>query len=775
MIKEDLLYFPELVKPGDSYAMFTVTQLDLSTTLHDFDQGKYAYTNGDYNEAVAFYTQVIDNLRTNLAAALCHRAAAYEMQNQYELAFEDSKLDNAIDDYACPDAYLIAASAQYLQGDVCRAARIYKHGSAAVASLIPSTSAHPAICDEMLAKHDQIMAAVDKRNGWMTRLLPSEVISNILNQLSIDDRFRLAWTSHFWLNYIINWPYLLRVISKNQKVFGALERTKKLLQSIPDRRNQGKEIELCFAGGNGENIFHALVAEKWSGIETLELERHNMNCFVETNVRLWDLDLRDLTTLKLFSEPENKFNNAIFPSIVSFCPKLKNVIHQFFTDCTVINLDKIPSALPDSSLQLTSLHWNDFVRITDFRNLLNRFTALKVLVITREFLEERAKALMVVNATCPVLESFVYKDKIKKYVEDFCTVYTEPSASPHQGLTKLVLTNEQRDDYEKDINIDEQLLVFLEKHNETLEILEVAQELLEPGVYTSLERLAQIGVPNLRILRLTSINGCSLSSQILSNLIRACPSLQVASITGVGVLDDRVLRALGTAATRQLQQLNIYIRHYVPSADEEENIEEDDDGVIATSEIPAQGAGVVSSMYNQERLRYTTDGIKALFNRNTRIHEFTIGYDSTSSEARNDVLLLDIVKYINSTNVRSLNLRRFPLNEGLLYTVLKGLLNSQVRTLQIGVDCMIQDHHIDVLASMKHLTHLIVYNPSRSITKDTLCKLFNKWHKRRLLVVRVDYEGKESISGCKRDSATIPKDSDDHPHVQYLIQSVKHH
>ncbi|KAI8139996.1 hypothetical protein BJV82DRAFT_624708 [Fennellomyces sp. T-0311] len=185
---------PALI-PGEAYAHFSRTQFDLSSTQLTFEQAKQAYGKAHFEEAVSLYTQVVVSLQTNiLSTVLVHRAAAYEMLQQYDQALQDSK--SATDASSHVDGYLAEASAYYFQHKPGRAVATYKKA-------LTQWPQHTLISK----KHDQIIKETDEHNQWIVRKLPYEILSRILSLASIHDHIQLAKTSRFWYRFMMHdWP-----------------------------------------------------------------------------------------------------------------------------------------------------------------------------------------------------------------------------------------------------------------------------------------------------------------------------------------------------------------------------------------------------------------------------------------------------------------------------------------------------------------------------------------------------------------------------------------
>ena len=196
-----------MVKPGDTHSSLTKTTLSLNATNEAFKLGKRAYAAQKYDDAIKHYTCALEALQADISSIIhVHRAAAYEMQNKYSLAVQDGKAANPDGNSTCSDPYFALANALFLNNQLSDAERVYQRGARAVPQTNPKWTA-------IALKHTQVLTYKENQNQLMVQLLPYEVLSEILLQLSIKERARLGMTCRFWYDYMFRkWPHMWHTV-----------------------------------------------------------------------------------------------------------------------------------------------------------------------------------------------------------------------------------------------------------------------------------------------------------------------------------------------------------------------------------------------------------------------------------------------------------------------------------------------------------------------------------------------------------------------------------
>ncbi|KAI8137131.1 hypothetical protein BJV82DRAFT_363886 [Fennellomyces sp. T-0311] len=195
-------FIPTLA-PGESYSQITKTRLDLTITQSTFDQGKRAFNQEQYDQAIDYYTQALQALHKHVVSIiLLHRAAAYEMDSKFDEAKQDCEYALTHAKATCPDVYFSYGSACYFTDHWDAALAAYREGIANVPRDIPQHTA-------LVQKHDRLAKQVDQRNQKLVRKLPFEVIHNILSRVSMVDRMQFAQTCRFWNRWLMHeYPYM---------------------------------------------------------------------------------------------------------------------------------------------------------------------------------------------------------------------------------------------------------------------------------------------------------------------------------------------------------------------------------------------------------------------------------------------------------------------------------------------------------------------------------------------------------------------------------------
>ncbi|KAI8136679.1 hypothetical protein BJV82DRAFT_638701 [Fennellomyces sp. T-0311] len=108
-----------------------------------------------------------------------------------------------------------------------------------------------------------------------------------------------------------------------------------------------------------------------------------------------------------------------------------------------------------------------------------------------------------------------------------------------------------------------------------------------------------------------------------------------------------------------------------------------------------------------------------------------------------------------------------------LSSCLEYLKHSQVRTLKICLgSCPIGDKEINGFASIRHLTHLIMYDCDYDFKEDELYTLFDRWQNPQMLIIHVHRKGRYFLFGYKADKETMRKtrkDQIDDPKRRYSV------
>ena len=243
MTTEAIYKTNSFISHGDAHKTLTQTQFrDCSIAKESFENGKEAYAAHNYTKAIESYTRTIASLTSNLSMVLMHRAAAFEMKRQYDLAFLDGQrainntnTTNITDDSdnasSVRDAYITTSNALIHKNQLKEAALKYQQ----VLEIIPSTSTHHL---ELVQRYRQLTAEIEKRNKWVIQYLPREVVYRIVSFLPLPERGQLALTCRFWYNLVLGQSTdMWRIMDPMDPKFPTqLTSIQRLLRSVvPDR------------------------------------------------------------------------------------------------------------------------------------------------------------------------------------------------------------------------------------------------------------------------------------------------------------------------------------------------------------------------------------------------------------------------------------------------------------------------------------------------------------------------------------------------------------
>ncbi|KAI9276917.1 hypothetical protein BDA99DRAFT_121311 [Phascolomyces articulosus] len=243
-IETNLKNYP-FICHGDAYKTLTQTQFrDCSVIKESFEQGKKAFAAKNYKWAVNSFTQTIESLASNLSMVLMHRAAAFEMQQKYESAFNDgqraiyniansSTLNIYSDTHHATlrDAFITTSNALIHQNLLKEAALQYRQAI----EILPMVSPYFL---ELSLRHRQVTAEIANRNKWLNRYLPREVVFRIVSFLPLEDRGQLAMTCRFWYDLVLSQSSdMWRLMDVTDPKFpGKLASIQKLLRSVVPNR-----------------------------------------------------------------------------------------------------------------------------------------------------------------------------------------------------------------------------------------------------------------------------------------------------------------------------------------------------------------------------------------------------------------------------------------------------------------------------------------------------------------------------------------------------------
>ncbi|KAI9276871.1 hypothetical protein BDA99DRAFT_567774 [Phascolomyces articulosus] len=749
MERSTFLKLPSLVQSGDAYSSLTVTNLDLKATQIAFEQGKQAYATQNYSNAVNLFSEAIASLQADLAVILLHRAAAHEMQENYNQAVDDGHCAESFGGKVTlwPDPYVTQGNALLLQCKLNQAATIFKKGAHQVPSMHPRHT-------QLANQYHQIMHIIDQHNQWLVQLLPYEVLSSILSHLSIKDRGRLALTCRFWFDYILrNWTDMWSCINVT-KDLRTCRGFHSLLRLIPGDKVKHVVLHMVQSyprhiddnlGYNSMMVLKTMRERQWNQVEYLDISEFNKKQL--EGVLL--LNKYSLRRLALSSDFLSIYRNGALSDAPKICQKLETITARIPQQYVKIPAGLIPPTIPQSDFHLTALEVSpDDDEPRHFVTLLRESPMLQSLKISsQQRIFSYWEVLQILHRHCPMLEIFHYTPKTEPSLSTYTRISKQQLINTKKKNIKELVLRPGRGDKGNNTKADTQLGLIFQKAHLTLESLDMATTVLDAiGEYNSLETLAQLGAPQMKRLTVTSkLKNADPLVQVLAKLIMACPSLREVDLLGRGLWNQHIFEALATRtqlrrlSTTDRDQLSLKLQFQVPTL----------------SYIPTGGtiAPVLLNTPNLYDFVYDYQ-----FNTNINISD-------PCQQASLAPFTLELTKLVGMSSIRHFELISIRLWDSILLDVLENLRHSQIRHLKIRMDCQIGGKELEAFASMEHLEYLFVHDDSSggSFDKSAMYELFERQQKKkieRLLAVHIQYSESvcDYLTGCKRNDDVIPSD-----------------
>ena len=267
-----------LVGHGEAYSNLTVTGLSNPTAAsNNFEGGKKAYADKRYDKAIQSYTRTINILQRDLETALLHRAIAFEMKKRDKNAIQDTLRANPTNKATIPDPYLTMANTLVLQDKLHEAASHLTNGLA----VVPADQGQS---ESLSHLYQRVMSEIDRRNRWITTILPPEILDNILSLLPIKACLQLSFTCRYWNKYIMREWEGMWVTMDCRELYGTRPLghydafvSEKMLKSIPANR-----IRFVLEGSARDDesisteVIKAAQRHSWNKIEYLGKNRGNL-------------------------------------------------------------------------------------------------------------------------------------------------------------------------------------------------------------------------------------------------------------------------------------------------------------------------------------------------------------------------------------------------------------------------------------------------------------------------------------------------------------------
>ncbi|KAI9493942.1 hypothetical protein BDB00DRAFT_351498 [Zychaea mexicana] len=435
------------------------------------------------------------------------------------------------------------------------------------------------------------------------------------------------------------------------------------------------------------------------------------------------LNRRSLTRLILHCmwDNDNAYVEEYAHKAASRLPNLRFVsqyIHQG-NDNGIPNIyQTLPSNLP-SGLHLTKLDlsWANYTgELENIQQLIRKSQYLISLTLNGSTYPYYATMLETIYEHCPVLREFFYTSSIRKVA---ITEYTPPpsSSTANSGLRKLVIRppiTSKNIYYHRTHAIDEQLKLILRRSHTTLETLDLNFGLFDPtGGYTLLDTLANLGAPNLQCLVIdASLCYPGVRSRQISDMISACPFLQVVDITGNFFWHKRIFDTLANNTT-ELRKLSIRVNDTSPPQQQYQDLEED-------TVIPA--AFLLATVFD-----------KALYLREFSFgHALDHGFEST--------LAVDIASHLyRSRSIRQIDYGKVIIRSSeTLVSILEQFTRAPIHKVRLRVEFELTKEEFEALAAVKTLAHLELKSCQEGLGESTIHSLFEEWQTQRSLFVRIE-------------------------------------
>ncbi|KAI8140002.1 hypothetical protein BJV82DRAFT_672101 [Fennellomyces sp. T-0311] len=377
----------------------------------------------------------------------------------------------------------------------------------------------------------QMLDPVAEGQSHMLQLLPSEVISCILSELSLMDRGQLGMTCRFWNKHVFQiWPHMWQTVDANMDLFKCPDKYTSFFNAI--RGDQVRNI-ITHVEWRDDNFFVLDSSEYESDDEDDCQDTGPLTkCDFEYFERIKAAVKNSLRVLTLNGpDRHSDYNRAVINEAVQELTKLQGTsqLHDF---------------------QLTSFYMPWIPESTTFASICQYLPALTSFTINHQRHDDYANILDAVTKYCPALEVLKY----------------QMSNSSTGGLKELVF---------RPISMcysvagfpdfDTQLTALFQRGHGTLQTLDLVLDVIEGSGYTSFKTLARLGAPRLQTLHLVAWNGSSIGSQALASLLSSSPSLLNIKLIGLSIgYINNILNALATSRSIQRFFMDYY---HTPNCD----------------------------------------------------------------------------------------------------------------------------------------------------------------------------------------------------------------
>ncbi|KAI8136670.1 hypothetical protein BJV82DRAFT_661796 [Fennellomyces sp. T-0311] len=707
----------------------SLQMLNYNPTNESFEEGKRAFMARKYDDAVSHYTRALEALQADLSSVIfTHRAAAYEKQGRYDLAAEDNRV-----------ATLGSNTTYYAPHS---------------AKTTPQTTS-------LTMRHGQPLTPVENRNQHLVHLLPPEVLSHILSDLSTKDCIHLGMTCRFWFDFMFHkWPRMWHTVNpgKDFRSFGLISSTRRYIKAI--RAEQVRDLHLDFSSALNPILHHPgtnprrhrrrrsisedsgdvlldFMDYRWNGVEFLKM-RHGTAAHFNSVLSFVGENLKKLTLTK--SSGKNNFGLDVLEKAARSCPKLQTMTNDFgvvnYKDRQLLNYLKDAAQL--SNFHITSLSMPRLLGEYTSQ-ILRDVPALTSLNIDSHTIVHYGSLMESVHRHCPALEILNFSPKAAQRLS---TTHS-PAAidSIDSGLKTLVIRPLK---IHSDTNVNQYLASMLQRAYKTLQTLDLSLDILENGQFSALDALIRSGAPHLQTLILEASKECSIGSQFISNLIYTCPSLNTVKLTGANFWHDRIFDALANSSTLRKLSIEVIYRDRI---------------------VPIQKIGVDGLI--------TAQSLRTFFERAQNIDDFAYNHRPVSIYTLDHHFILELIRGASSSSVRKLDLTSNKLTGDTLLSSLKHLQHSRVQTLKVRIASSIGNNELKGFASIPCLTHLTIRDDVCLINQHKVCALLDLWENPQMLFVHIRrHEPDFFIKGYKADLGTMrrTKDQITDPMVRYSIE-----
>ncbi|KAI8150275.1 hypothetical protein BJV82DRAFT_662358 [Fennellomyces sp. T-0311] len=394
---------------------------------------------------------------------------------------------------------------------------------------------------------------VNQANGRLMARLPTEVIAEILSCLAVRERFKCLVICKYWYNYLIDscifWDQLVLKEYSTILQFCKSESASR----FPVRYTRLLDVDFCMPVTCPSSL-NSFFTCGWSGIEHLTLKwptalTHESLCNLLSGCK------DQLRVLRLDTSSCGGLSNKSFVHIIDEC---SNLVHLQLKGDTFGVGDTYP-ILTDNNRPLKLAHLELFslrIATDQLIKLLEHCPKLKVLSLDQQCADSREILLDWVSQHVSRLNTF---DLLVNDGDRSLSTRLKAGllSSSLQQLRYQIPSSSILSPYECD-----KLGLIIRQSYDTLVSLDVPLEVIELHCITCLPRYSFYRTPNLKSVKLTSINGSRQhigQDDIFCIFIQGCLSLESLTLDRVTRhVDDQMFSILGKLPRLRILEIHDY-------------------------------------------------------------------------------------------------------------------------------------------------------------------------------------------------------------------------